>query len=599
VSRELLRVEVRDTGGVFTARQLGREVAAELGLERQDQVRVATALSEIGRELVVADETAVIIFLAGDNELVIRVEHAGPPPASAIAVAGRLMDRAAAEDQAVEIAKTRPAGGLPDIRGARRRLAALVRVPALDELRRQNDDLANALADLQRQKEELLRLNAELEETNQGVMALYGQLSDELEQTNQGVVALYRELEEKSTQLREASEAKNRFWANVSHELRTPLNSVIGLARLLAGPGGGTLDLDQYYQVSLIEGAGTSLLAMVNDLLDTAKAESGTLRVELADIDLPAVLARLHALLRPLTEDRPVGLVVDSSGAPATLYTDEVALTAILRNLLSNGLKYTDSGEVRLSVRPGAGYVEFLVTDTGIGIAAELQEHVFEEFFQVPGTGRSGTGLGLPYARRLAELLGGQLTLVSEPGRGTTVTARLPHGTPQVGSVLIADDDPVFRQVLRGLLDGIAGRVTEVGDGAEALAALDAERADLALIDLRMPGMDGYTLLQRLPVGLPVIVITSMDADDLPAGAGMVLRKDGLTRGQLGHAILRLQADAAYQGPPPSAPPAPSAPSPSAPSPSAPSPSAPSPSAPSPSAPPDPSAPPVPGRHGE
>jgi CheY-like chemotaxis protein/anti-sigma regulatory factor (Ser/Thr protein kinase) len=232
--------------------------------------------------------------------------------------------------------------------------------------------------------------------------------------------------------------------------------------------------------------------------------------------------------------------VVDSSGAPATLHTDEVALTAILRNLLSNGLKYTDSGEVRLGVRPGPGYLEFLVTDTGIGIAAELQEHVFEEFFQVPGTGRGGTGLGLPYARRLAELLGGQLSLASEPGRGTTMTLRLPHGTPRVGSVLIADDDPAFRQVLRGLLDGIAGRVTETADGEQALAALDAEHADLALIDLRMPGLDGYALLRRLPPALPVIVVTSMDADDLPSRASSVLRKDGLTRGMLANAILRL-----------------------------------------------------------
>jgi signal transduction histidine kinase/CheY-like chemotaxis protein len=542
VSLELLRVEVQNTAGVFTARQLGREVAVELGLERQDQVRVATALSEIGRELVIAGQAAVIIFLAEERELVIRVEHPGPPPASAVAAAGRLMDRAATESQAVVIAKERPPGGIPDLRGVRRRLAALIPLPALDELRRQNDDLINALADLQRQKEELLRLNGELEETNQGVMALYGQLSDELEQTNQGVVALYAELEEISTKLREASEAKNRFWANVSHELRTPLNSVIGLARLLTGPGGGELDRDQQYQVHLIEGAGTSLLAMVNDLLDTAKAESGNLPVVLADIDLPAVLARLNALLRPLTEDRPVGLVVDGKGAPATLYTDEVALTGILRNLLSNGLKYTDSGEVRLSVRPGAGYVEFLVSDTGVGIAADLQEHVFEEFYQVPGTGRGGTGLGLPYARRLAELLGGQLSLASEPGRGTTVTLRLPHGTPRLGSVLLADDDPGFRQVLRGLLDGWADQVIETADGEAALAALDTQHADLALIDLRMPGMDGDALLQQLPAELPVIVITSLDADDSLPRAAAVLRKDGLTRGVLASAILRLQA---------------------------------------------------------
>ncbi len=198
---------------------------------------------------------------------------------------------------------------------------------------------------MQSQRAELQVLNAELEETNQGVMALYGQLSEELEQTNRGVVALYAELEEKSERLREASEAKNRFWANVSHELRSPLNSIIGLARLLTGPG-SELTADQRHQVELIIGAGTGLLGLVNDLLDTAKAEAGQLQADPAVVQLPALLGRLRALLRPMTENGPVSLVVDADEAPAELLTDEIALTAILRNLLSNGLKYTDEGEV-------------------------------------------------------------------------------------------------------------------------------------------------------------------------------------------------------------------------------------------------------------
>jgi signal transduction histidine kinase/CheY-like chemotaxis protein len=541
MSGELLRVEVRDTVGVFAARQLGREVAAELGLERQDQVRVATALSEIGRELVIAGQAAVIVFLAEDGELVVRVEHQGPPPHHALTAAARLMDRVQSAGAVISMAKQRPTGGASDIRGARQRLAALAPLPALDELRRQNEDLITALGDVQRQKEELELLNSELEDTNRGVMALYSQLSDELEQTNQGVVALYAELEEKSERLREASEAKNRFWANVSHELRTPLNSVIGLARLLAAPSGGELEPSQRHQVSLIEDAGISLLSLVNDLLDTAKAESGRLQADPAVVDLTAVLTRLRALLRPMTEDRPVSLVVAADDAPATLLTDELALTAILRNLLSNGLKYTDNGEVVLSVRTTPGYVEFLVADTGIGIPADQQERIFEEFFQVPGVRRGGTGLGLPYARRLAELLGGRLTLASQHGSGTTVTLRLPRGTPSVGVVLIADDDAGFRQLLRGLLDGIAGQVIEAADGEQALAALDSDRVDLALVDLRMPVIDGYGLLERLPAAIPAIVITSADTDELPPRASGLLRKDQLSRDRLAHAISRIR----------------------------------------------------------
>jgi signal transduction histidine kinase/CheY-like chemotaxis protein len=540
MTTELVRVEVRDTAGVFSARQVGREAAAELGLDRQDQVRVATALSEVGRELVIAGQACTMIFLADDSELIIRVEHDGAPPRGALTAAARLMDRVTTAGPVPEMARRRPPGGGRDLAAVRRRLAALLPVSALDELRRQNEDLIGALAEVQRQRAELLLLNAELEETNQGVMALYSQLSDELEQTNRGVVALYAELEEKSERLREASEAKNRFWANVSHELRSPLNSIIGLGRLLTSAG-SELTADQRHQVTLIVGAGIGLLGMVNELLDTAKAESGQLQADPAPVDLPALLARLRALLRPMTENRPVSLVVDAADAPGELLTDEVALTAILRNLLSNGLKYTDDGEVRLTVRAAAGHVDFLVADTGIGIPADQTERVFEEFFQVSGVRRGGTGLGLPYARRLSELLGGHLRLTSEPGRGTTVALRLPHGTPALGVVLIADDDAAFRQVVRGLLTGLAGQVIEVADGEAALAAMQAGPVDLALVDLRMPGLDGYALLERLPAGIPAIIITSADPGGLPPGASGLLRKDQLTADRLRYAINRIK----------------------------------------------------------
>lgn len=516
--REVLRLEIRDTAGVFAARQLGREVAGELGLERQDQVRVATALSEVGRELVLAGTEAVVVFLAEPRLLTIRVEHAGPPPAAAVATAARLMDRAGLDGAAVVLAKARPPGRRTDLAVVRQRLARLIPDSALVELRRQNEDLIAALAQVQQQREELLTLNAELEETNQGVMALYGQLSRELEQTNQGVVALYAELEDTSQALREASEAKNRFWANVSHELRAPLNSIIGLARLLTGPGGTDPGSEQRHQAELIE------------------------------VSLPAVLARLRALLRPVTDEGQVRLVIDPAHAPEALFTDEVALTAILRNLLSNGLKYTDSGEVRLVVREAPGHVEFVVTDTDIGIPAGQQERVFEEFFQVPGVRRGGTGLGLPYARRLAVLLGGRLTLTSEPGRGTTAILALPPGLPRLGAVLVADDDPAYRAVLRGALDGLADRVIEAGDGAQALIFATSEDLDLALIDLRMPGMDGYTLLKKLPSGLPAIVITSLDVSEIPPRAADLLRKDEFSRDRLIRAIRRTGGAEPHQG---------------------------------------------------
>jgi CheY-like chemotaxis protein len=147
----------------------------------------------------------------------------------------------------------------------------------------------------------------------------------------------------------------------------------------------------------------------------------------------------------------------------------------------------------------------------------------------------------LPYARRLTELLGGHLRLTSQPGRGTTVTLRLPHGTPALGVVLIADDDAGFRQVVRGLLAGLTGEVIEAADGEAALAAARAGPVDLALVDLRMPGLDGYALLERLPAGIPAIVITSGDPGELPTRASGLLRKDQLTADRLRYAINRIR----------------------------------------------------------
>ena len=530
---ELARLEVRDTAGVFAARQLGRGLAAVLALEQQDQIRVATALSEVSRSAVTAGRTAVITFGIDGADLLVTVSVDGEPPADGIAAAARLMDLVVADGRVVRMTKRRPPGVRPDPRLVGEQLAAVQPRSALDELQRQNQDLISALDDLKQQKEQLLLLNAELQETNRGVMALYGELSDELEQTNRGVVALYAELDEKSERLRAASESKDRFWANVSHELRTPLNSIIGLTRLLAEPApGSALDPERRYQVDLIKTSAGTLLSLVKDLLDVAKAESGRLHTDPAQVNLHALFGRLRGLARPMAEGKPIEVVVDDAGVPEAILTDEVALTSILRNLLSNGIKYTDRGEVRLSARVVGPRLELTVVDTGIGIPAGLYEHVFEEFYQVPGIRRGGTGLGLPYARRLARILGGDLALSSEPGAGTSVVLDLPNQTPVLRTVVVADDDASFRQLLKGLLTGMADRVIEAEDGEQALAVLNGNHADLVLADLRMPGVDGGTLLSRLPASIPAILVTGAEVP-LPARASAMLRKDELTRERL------------------------------------------------------------------
>ena len=543
MTAELASLTVRDLAGVFAARQLGRELAAGLALDRQDQVRVATALSEISRAAITAGHEAVIVFGAEAQDLVISVTVDGEPDVEGIGAAARLMDKVAVSGSVIRMTKRRPASASPDIAAIAAQLAAMLPQTTMDELRRNNEDLIAALDDLNQQKEQLLLLNAELQETNRGVMALYGELSEELEQTNRGVVALYAELDEKSEQLRLAAESKDRFWANISHELRTPLNSILGLARILAEPAvGEQLGPDQLYQVELIRTSTRTLLALVNDLLDVAKAESGRLSIDPAQVNLPALLSTLRGLAKPMTDGKPVSLVVDAHTAPATILTDELALTAILRNLLSNGIKYTDSGEVKLTVHQADGRVRISVSDSGVGIPAGLQERVFEEFYQVPGARRGGTGLGLPYARRLARLIGGELTLSSEPGAGTTVVLSLPHGLPSLGTVVVADDDDGFRQVLRAMLAGIADQVIEASDGEQALDVIAAGGADLVLTDLRMPGTDGYALLGQLPSAIPAIVITGLDSAPPPPAAAL-LRKDELTRERLAFTIRAIKED--------------------------------------------------------
>ncbi|GAA4920654.1 signal transduction histidine kinase [Nonomuraea thailandensis] len=538
---ELIRVRLDADQDVFVLRRLGRAAAELAGLEPQDQVRVATALSEAGRELFGTGSIAVLAL--GDRHLFITLEHERHSDLSGLEglkLAGRLVDEIMVNEGSVTLAKRllarRPPVPVAEIRA---RLTALSPVSAMDELREQNRELAETL-------EDLLRLNAELEETNSGVMAMYNQLSAELEETNRGVVALYAELDEKSSQLREANEARNRFWATVSHELRTPLNSVIGLVRLLIGPGGDPMTEEQAHQVRLIGSSTETLLELVSELLDMAKAESGRLDPQPSAVELTRMAEQLHVMLRP-NASNGVELRHEVAAEVAELYVDEVMLLRILRNLLSNAVKFTVRGEVRLEAHldQAKGEAVIVVADTGIGIAPEHLTRVFEDFYQVPGSLQvrsRGTGLGLPYARRLAEALGGTLELASTAGEGTAVTLRLPHysGPPELERVLIADDDEVFRAAARRMLHGFAANVDEAADGAAALDLMAVSPPDVILVDLLMPRVDGHVLLQRMAederlAGIPVVVVTI--APQRASGGVVVLDKHGLRREDLLQAI--------------------------------------------------------------
>ncbi|MFD5829768.1 ATP-binding protein [Lentzea sp. NPDC060358] len=532
---ELLRLPIGDERDVFLLRQRGRQVAAAVGLDGQNQIRVATALSDVGRELVRQDVSATAVFslrrAPGPALLVELAWHTlgvtgGGPGWD---TARRLMDELVLTPTGVTLVKNVHASVSVD-EGLLRELRETAGATALDELRAQNQELLETLENLEAKSAELERLNAELEETNRGVVALYQELSDELEQTNQGVVALYAELDAKSAELREAAAARIRFWSNISHELRAPINSVVGLTRLLSTPGGDPMTDDQRHHVDLINSSAATLLALVNELLDTAKAEAGSLQPRRAPVALDYVVTQLRSSVLPLLRSGDVRLVVDELPELPPLVTDETMLVRILRNVLSNAVKFTKHGEIRFTAEqgPGPDEVRFVVTDTGIGIPPDEQGKVFEEFYQVPNAlqvGASGTGLGLSYARKLAEILGGALTLSSTPAVGTEVVLTLPTGEDElaqpapVACALIADGDEEVRARLREALAGIAVDVVETGDGRSALNLAKTRQPDLVLVAADAPLMSGSAVLSvlRLDPRLKTVPVVIVGGDD-PAG---------------------------------------------------------------------------------
>ncbi|QKW25378.1 response regulator [Streptomyces seoulensis] len=599
---ELVTVALREGGDVVTLRRCTQSACRAAGLKGSALVRLTTVVSEAGEHLLGACGLTARIGLEGGDAVLLAVRfgwtEARRPPATLLSAAARLLDvsdlRPVGDGQELLLAQRLPAPSVSvgdlaaDVRG--RLSGADAAADLVDALRTQNRQLLASLEESQHQQEELQRLNAELEETNAGVVALYSELASELEETNSGVVALYAELEDKTRQLELAHEYKSRFWANVSHELRSPVNSVIALARLLLDSAGDPLTDEQRQQVSLVQASGSTLLALVDELLDIAKAESGRLEPHPVDVDLRSLLHQLRGMLQS-TAQPGVHLSIPDHTPPRPLVTDEVMVTRILRNVLSNALKFTVEGRVALEVaveeHEGVDRFVFRVQDTGVGIPADELERVFEEFYQVRGPhqrGRAGTGLGLPYARRLTELLGGRLTLDSEVGgdlHGTRVTVEIPahlarqpgdappavsgaqppprpadpaagqaaaDHRPLVGSLVVVDDDETFLTALRPLLTGLAGSVTVLTDSGRAVETVRRERPDAILLDLDMPGLDGYEVYRRLAADpatarVPVFVLTAMAAGAVDAsrltGVRAVLDKSRLTAADLAAALSR------------------------------------------------------------
>ncbi|WP_310540647.1 ATP-binding protein [Phenylobacterium sp.] len=339
----------------------------------------------------------------------------------------------------------------------------------------------------------------------------------------------------------EASQAKSAFLAMMSHELRTPMNGVLGMAHALKQT---RLDERQGAQVEMLIRSGDGLMAILNDILDVSKIEAGKLELEEIVFDLTEVGARVIDLWRETASAKGVELSYQlAPGAPRWLAGDPNRIRQIMLNLVSNALKFTDSGEVRLSVRPviargeESACFEIAVSDTGIGITPEQQARLFHAFAQADAaTTRKfgGTGLGLAICRQLTDLMGGEIKVESEPGRGSVfrVTLELPRADavdlaePEAASgglsgltLLVAEDNPINQAVVRAVLEAVGARLETANDGVEALEMLREKAFDLVLMDVHMPRMDGIEALRRIRAGetgdarQPVIALT---ADAMP-----------------------------------------------------------------------------------
>jgi len=441
-----------------------------------------------------------------------------------------------------------------------------------EELRAANEQLEAKTKSLQASEVRLRTANAELEEK---AAALQEQRAL-LDRQNRELKIAQLELQRKAEELALASKYKSEFLSNMSHELRTPLNSILILASMLAKNEHGNLTPDQIEAAQIIYAGGTDLLNLINDILDLSKVEAGRMEFRLAPMPVQRLIDVMRAQFTPLAEKKHLDFQITlADDAPTTIVTDQQRLEQIIKNLLSNAIKFTDEGFVRLSIyRPGpdvdlsqsgldpARVIAFSVADSGIGMSPEQQKIVFEAFRQADGSisrQYGGTGLGLTISRELATRLGGQITLVSELGKGSTFTLYLPieaqlpgephttnqpppaarlTSTPiiaasppaqalpddrdaiQMGDriLLIIEDDPAFAKIVYDYAHKKSWRCLLAADGETGLQLVNQYKPHAIVLDINLPGMSGWEVLDTLKTDsdtrhIPVHIISVSDQD--------------------------------------------------------------------------------------
>jgi signal transduction histidine kinase/DNA-binding response OmpR family regulator len=516
------RINLQHRTSVYDARQKIRGLASALGYDAIETTRLATAVSEATRELHRNNlEARVAVALAMDfspPQLVLDFECRGELPEAA-RLAGFFdgVTRRSTEDgfQGVRTLKR-----LPDPT-----FEATDAFVAEQRARIQNLSREELMDEIQQKNRELEQHSAELEAT---------------------VALRTEELKHAMESAEDASRAKSAFLANMSHELRTPMNAIIGYSEMLMEDAEDDGDEATVGDLKKIHGAGTHLLALINDVLDLSKIEAGKMDMYLEAFAVPQmvdeVVATIDALIKK--NDNTLKAVIDPT--LGEMRADVTKVRQALFNLLSNAAKFTHQGEIGLVVKgeqvDGIDWVRFSVSDSGIGIPPEKIDHVFEEFSQADvSTTRDygGTGLGLPISRRFCQMMGGDITVESTVGEGSTFTIRLPVEvreiaedseadadakdlevvTPQPGAervVLVIDDDPNALDLLGRTLQGAGVRVVTASDGEEALKLARTIHPAAITLDVLMPHMDGWEVLRELKGDaatrhIPVIMVTMTD----------------------------------------------------------------------------------------
>lgn len=545
MSASISRLDIRYEEDVVRTRRKARLIASLLGFDRQDQTRLGTAVSEIARNAYQYAGGGEVEFLvdseAATQQFGIRIHDRGPGIANlelilegrfvsqsgmGVGIVGsrRLMDYFNIESEpgrgtTVFLGKTLP-GAAPEVTPAVLRriaeaLAAALPESPLEESQAQNHELMRIMDELHRRQEQLLLLNRELEDTNRGVLALYA------------------ELDEKAAQLAGANDIKTRFLANMSHEFRTPLNSILALSRLVLDRADGELTAEQEKQVAFIHSGAEVLSGLINDLLDLSKIEAGKTVLRPRDCSVADIFSGLRGMFKPMLTSEAVKLVFDVPAGMPELYSDDARLSQILRNFISNAVKFTARGEVRVSAQltPDRQAVRFAVTDSGIGIDAVDQAHLFQEYVQVGGPEHGGTGLGLSISKRLAETLGGHVGLESEPGVGSTFWAVIPlryKGSPAADSVppvvpdhtrlpvLVVEDDLPTMALYEKYLKGSGFQCLPATSVTTARLALGQTRPAAIVLDILLSGSEAWSFLAEIKADqatreIPVIIISIVD----------------------------------------------------------------------------------------